>query len=126
MLLYPSATQPHSRCQLSSELRRNCFQIRYDAVTGFTAVIMCIKTALAQKAVIVDHAVCCPDDFTAVIACDAVVSNTIITEQLFIYICAFILCKFHAAVITNSYFFHFKFLQKQKIPIRRKVTLSEL
>ena len=72
------------------------------------------------------HAVCCPDNFTAVVACDAMVGNTIFTEQLVIHICAFILCKFHAAVITNSYFFHFKFLQKQKIPIRRKVTLSEL
>ena len=72
---------------------------RNDLPAGFAAVVVGIEAVLAE----------------AVVAGDAVFLDTIVAEQLIVYRCAFSLRKHSSAVVANSYFFfHFKFLQKQK------------
>jgi hypothetical protein len=74
-----------------------------------------IETVLAEAGVFIGDAVPFPDGFAAVVAGDAVFLNTVIAEQFIVYRCALSLGKLSSAVVTNSYFFfHFKFLQKQK------------
>ena len=56
-----------------------------------------------------------PVRLAAVIAGNAVFLNTDIAEQFIVYRCALSLRKYSSTVVTDSYFFfHFKFLQKQK------------
>ena len=88
---------------------------RNDLSAGFAAVVVGIETVLAEADVFIGDTVLFPDGFTAVVAGDTVFLNTVIAEQLIVYRCAFFLCKLSSAVVANSYFFfHFKFLQKQK------------
>ena len=93
---------------------------RNDLSAGFAAVVVGIKAVLAETGVFIGDAVLFPDGFAAVIAGDAVFLNTIIAEQFIVYWCALFLHKHSSAVVANSYFFHFKFLQNQKIPVRLK------
>ena len=93
---------------------------RNDLSAGFAAVVVGIKTVLAEAGVFIGDAVLFPDGFTAVVAGDAVFLDTVIAEQLIVYRCALFLRKHSSAVVANSYFFHFKFLQKTKIPVRLK------
>ena len=88
---------------------------RNDLPAGFAAVVMGIKAVLAEAGVFIGNTVLFPDRLAAVVAGDAVFLDTIVAEQLIVYRCAFSLRKHSSAVVANSYFFfHFKFLQKQK------------
>ena len=88
---------------------------RNDLPAGFAAVVVGIKAVLAEAGVFIGNAVLFPDRLAAVVAGDTVFLNTVIAEQLIVYRCAFSLRKHSSAVVTDSYFFfHFKFLQKQK------------
>ena len=88
---------------------------RNDLPAGFAAVVVGIETVLAEAGVFIGDAVPFPDGFAAVVAGDAVFLNTVIAEQFIVYRCALSLCKYSSAVVADSYFFfHFKFLQKQK------------
>lgn len=88
---------------------------RNDLLAGFAAVVMGIEAVLTKAGVFIGNAVLFPDRLAAVIAGDAVFLNTVIAEQFIVYRRAFSLRKFSSAVVTDSYFFfHFKFLQKQK------------
>ena len=87
---------------------------RNDLSAGFAAVVVGIEAVLTKASVFIGNAVLFPDGFTAVVTGDTVFLNTVIAEQLIVYWCAFFLCKHSSAVVANSYFFHFKFLQKQK------------
>ena len=88
---------------------------RNDLPAGFAAVVVSIEAVLAKAGVFIGNAVLFPNGFAAVIAGDAVFLNTVITKQFIVYRRALFLCKFSSAVVTDSYFFfHFKFLQKQK------------
>ena len=88
---------------------------RNDLPAGFAAVVVGIKAVLAEAGVFIGDTVLLPDGFAAVVAGDAVFLDTVIAEQLVVYRRAFSLCKHSSAVVTDSYFFfHFKFLQKQK------------
>ena len=93
---------------------------RNDLPAGFAAVVVGIKTVLAEAGVFIGNAVLFPDRLTAVVTSDEVFLNTVIAEQFIVYRCAFFLRKHSSAVVANSYFFHFKFLQNQKIPVRLK------
>ena len=94
---------------------------RNDLPAGFAAVVVGIKTVLAEAGIFIGNAVLFPDRLTAVVAGDAVFLDTIVAEQFIVYWCALFLCKLSSAVVTDSYFFfHFKFLQNQKIPVRLK------
>ncbi|WP_462368097.1 hypothetical protein [Ruminococcus callidus] len=76
---------------------------------------MGIEAVLTKAGIFIGDAVLFPDGFAAVIAGDAVFLDTIVAEQFIVYRCAFSLCKYSSAVVADSYFFfHFKFLQKQK------------
>ena len=88
---------------------------RNDLPAGFAAVVVGIEALLAEAGVFIGNAVLFPDGFAAVVTGDAMLFNTVIAEQFIVYRCALSLCKHSSAVVTNSYFFfHFKFLQKQK------------
>ena len=88
---------------------------RNDLPAGFAAVVVGIKAVLAEAGVFIGDAVLFPDGFTAVVAGNTVFLNTVIAEQFIVYRCAFFLRKYSSAVVADSYFFfHFKFLQKQK------------
>ena len=88
---------------------------RNDLPAGFAAVVMGIEAVLTKAGVFIGNAVLFPDRLAAVVTGDTVFLNTVIAEQLIIYRRAFSLRKHSSAVVTNSYyFFHFKFLQKQK------------
>lgn len=88
---------------------------RNDLPAGFAAVVVGIETVLAEAGVFIRDAVLFPDGFAAVVAGDTVFLNAVITKQFIVYRRALFLCKFSSAVVTDSYFFfHFKFLQKQK------------
>ena len=88
---------------------------RNDPSAGFAAVVMGIKAVLTKASVFIGNAVLFPDGFTAVVTGDTVFLNTVIAEQFIIYRCALFLGKHSSAVVADSYFFfHFKFLQKQK------------
>ena len=88
---------------------------RNDLPAGFAAVVVGIEAVLAEAGVFIGNAVLFPDRLSAVVAGDAVFLDTIVAEQLIVYRCAFSLRKHSSAVVANSYFFfHFKFLQKQK------------
>ena len=94
---------------------------RNDLPAGFAAVVMGIEAVLTKAGVFIGNAVLFPDRLAAVVTGDTVFLNTVIAEQLIIYRRAFSLRKHSSAVVTNSYyFFHFKFLQKTKIPVRLK------
>jgi len=93
---------------------------RNDLSAGFAAVVVGIEAILAEAGVFIGDTVLFPDGFAAVIAGDAVFLNTVIAEQFIVYWCALFLHKHSSAVVANSYFFHFKFLQNQKIPVRLK------
>ena len=93
---------------------------RNDLPAGFAAVVVGIEAVLAEAGVFIGNAVLFPDRLAAVVAGDAVFLNTIVAEQFIVYRCAFFLRKYSSAVVANSYFFHFKFLQKTKIPVRLK------
>lgn len=88
---------------------------RNDLSAGFTAVVVGIETVLAEAGVFIGNTVLFPDRFAAVVAGNTVFLNTVIAEQFIVYWCTLFLRKHSSAVVTNSYFFfHFKFLQKQK------------
>ena len=88
---------------------------RNDLSAGFAAVVVGIEAVLTEAGVFIGDAVLFPDRLTAVVTGDAVFLNAVIAEQFIVYRCALSLCKHSSAVVTNSYFFfHFKFLQKQK------------
>ena len=88
---------------------------RNDLPAGFAAVVVGIETVLAEAGIFIGDAVLFPDGFAAVVAGDTVFLNAVITKQFIVYRRALFLCKFSSAVVTDSYFFfHFKFLQKQK------------
>ena len=88
---------------------------RNDLPAGFAAVVVGIEAVLTKAGVFIGNAVLFPDGFAAVVAGDAVFLDTVIAEQFIVYRCALFLCKHSSAVVTDSYFFfHFKFLQKQK------------
>ena len=88
---------------------------RNDLPAGFAAVVVGIEAVLAEAGVFIGNAVLFPDRLAAVVAGDAVFLNTVIAEQFIVYRRAFFLRKHSSAVVTDSYFFfHFKFLQKQK------------
>ena len=88
---------------------------RNDLPAGFAAVVVGIEAVLTKAGVFIGNAVLFPDGFAAVVAGDAVFLDTIVAEQFIVYRCALSLCKHSSAVVTDSYFFfHFKFLQKQK------------
>ena len=88
---------------------------RNDLPAGFASIVVGIKAVLAKAGVFIGDAVLFPDGFAAVVAGNAVFLNAVIAEQLVVYRRAFSLCKHSSAVVTDSYFFfHFKFLQKQK------------
>ena len=88
---------------------------RNDLSTGFAAVVVGIETVLTKADVFIGDAVLFPDGFAAMVAGDAVFLDTVIAERFIVYRCAFFLRKYSSAVVANSYFFfHFKFLQKQK------------
>ncbi|ERJ96189.1 hypothetical protein RUMCAL_01444 [Ruminococcus callidus ATCC 27760] len=88
---------------------------RNDLPVGFASIVVGIKAVLAKAGVFIGDAVLFPDRLAAVVAGDTVFLNTVIAEQLIVYRCAFSLRKHSSAVVTDSYFFfHFKFLQKQK------------
>ena len=100
---------------------------RNDLPAGFASIVVGIEALLAEAGIFIRNAVLFPDCLAAVVAGDAVFLNTAIAEQLIIYRRAFSLRKHSSAVVTDSYFFHFKFLQKTKIPVRLKeFTLPEL
>ena len=100
---------------------------RNDLPAGFAAVVVGIEAVLAEAGVFIGDTVLLPDRLAAMVTGDAVFLDTVIAEQLIVYRCAFFLCKHSSAVVANSYFFHFKFLQKTKIPVRLKeFTLPEL
>ena len=76
---------------------------------------MGIKAVLTEAGISIGDAVLFPDGFAAMVAGDTVFLNTVIAEQFIIYRCALFLGKHSSAVVADSYFFfHFKFLQKQK------------
>ena len=76
---------------------------------------MGIEAVLTKAGVFIRDAVLFPDGFAAVVAGNAVFLNAVIAEQFIVYRCAFFLRKYSSAVVADSYFFfHFKFLQKQK------------
>ena len=88
---------------------------RNDLSAGFAAVVVGIKAVLTKAGVFIGDTVLLPDGFAAVVAGDAVFLDTVIAEQFIVYWCTLFLRKHSSAVVTNSYFFfHFKFLQKQK------------
>ena len=88
---------------------------RNDLPAGFASIVVGIEAVLTKASVFIRNAVLLPDGFAAVVAGDAVFLDTVIAEQLIVYRRALFLCKFSSAVVTDSYFFfHFKFLQKQK------------
>lgn len=88
---------------------------RNDLSAGFAAVVVGIEAVLTKAGVFIGDAVLFPDRLTAVIAGNAVFLNAVIAEQFIVYRCAFFLRKYSSAVVADSYFFfHFKFLQKQK------------
>ena len=88
---------------------------RNDLPAGFAAVVVGIEAVLAEAGVFIGDTVLLPDRFAAVVAGDAVFLNAVIAEQFIVYWCTLFLCKLSSAVVTDSYFFfHFKFLQKQK------------
>jgi len=87
---------------------------RNDLPAGFAAVVVGIETVLTKADVFIGDAVLFPDGFAAVITGDTVFLDTIVAEQFIVYRCAFFLRKDSSAVVADSYFFHFKFLQKQK------------
>jgi len=74
---------------------------RNDLSAGFAAVVVGIKTVLAEAGVFIGDAVLFPDRLTAVVAGDAVFLNTVIAEQLIVYRRALFLCKLSSAVVTN-------------------------
>ena len=88
---------------------------RNDLSAGFAAVVVGIKAVLTKAGVFIGDAVLFPDRLAAMVTGDAVFLDTIVAEQFIVYRCAFFLHKHSSAVVANSYFFfHFKFLQKQK------------
>ena len=88
---------------------------RNDLSAGFAAVVVGIKAVLTKAGVFIGNAVLFPDRLAAVVAGDAVFLNAVITKQFIVYRRALFLGKHSSAVVANSYFFfHFKFLQKQK------------
>ena len=88
---------------------------RNDLPAGFASIVVGIEAVLTKAGVFIGNAVLFPDRLAAVVTGDTVFLNTVIAEQLIIYRRAFSLRKHSSAVVTNSYyFFHFKFLQKQK------------
>ena len=88
---------------------------RNDLSAGFAAVVAGIKTVLAEAGIFIGNAVLFPDRLVAVVTGDAMLFNAVIAEQLIVYRRALFLGKHSSAVVANSYFFfHFKFLQKQK------------
>ena len=88
---------------------------RNDLPAGFAAVVVGIEAVLTKAGVFIGDAVLFPDRLAAVVAGDAVSLDTVIAEQLIVYWCTFFLRKHSSTVVTDSYFFfHFKFLQKQK------------
>ena len=88
---------------------------RNDLPSGFASIVVGIEALLAEAGIFIRNAVLFPDCLAAVVTGDTVFLNTVIAEQLIVYWCAFFLCEFSSAVVANSYFFfHFKFLQKQK------------
>ena len=94
---------------------------RNDLPAGFAAVVVGIEAVLTKAGVFIGNAVLLPDGFAAVVAGDAVFLDTIVAEQFIVYRFAFFLRKYSSAVVADSYFFfHFKFLQEQKIPVRLK------
>ena len=74
---------------------------RNDLPAGFAAVVVGIKTVLAEAGIFIGNAVLFPDRLTAVVAGDAVFLNTVIAEQLIVYRRALFLCKLSSAVVTN-------------------------
>ena len=87
---------------------------RNDLPAGFAAVVVGIEAVLTKAGVFIGDAVLFPDSFTAVVTGDTVFLNAVIAEQFIVYRCTLFLRKHSSAVVANSYFFHFKFLQKQK------------
>ena len=85
-----------------------------DLPAGFAAVVVGIEAVLTKAGIFIRDAVLFPDRLTAVVAGNTVFFDTIVAEQLIVYRRAFSLRKCSSAVVANSYFFHFKFLQKQK------------
>ena len=88
---------------------------RNDLPAGFAAVVVGIEAVLTKAGIFIRDAVLFLDRLTAVVAGNTVFFDTIVAEQLIVYRRAFSLRKRSSAVVANSYFFfHFKFLQKQK------------
>ena len=87
---------------------------RNDLSAGFASIVVGIEAVLTKAGVFIRDAVLFPDGFAAVVAGNAAFLNTIVAEQFIVYRCALFICKFSSTVVTDSYFFHFKFLQKQK------------
>lgn len=86
-----------------------------DSVAALTAMIIVIIAGFAKCGIIVLHCIVNPDRFTAVVAGGAVFVNTLMTKELIVHPCSFLLFDLAATDVADSYvFFHFNYLQKKQ------------